>query len=134
MSKKQTGSTEQTSLWRIFWQGFFWPVRQLLRSIWWLLRSLGRGLAWLCHRPPLKQTGHGLRWFFRLRVIRFIGRLLGLKFIRDSFREIRQVTWLTWRESRRLTTAVILFAVVFGALIALVDFGLDKLFKQVILK
>jgi preprotein translocase SecE subunit len=44
------------------------------------------------------------------------------------------VTWPTWRESRRLTGAVILFSVIFGGLIAIVDYGLDKLFKQLLLK
>jgi len=95
---------------------------------------LGKGLAWLGHRPPLKQLGHGLRWFFRLKVVRFIGRILGFSFVRGSWRELKLVTWPTKREGRRLTTAVILFSVVFGALIAVVDYGLDKLFKQLLLK
>lgn len=111
------------SLVRVFFRGFFWP-----------LRMIGKGLAWLGHRPPLKQIGHGLRWFFRLRVVRFIGRVLGLSYIRSSWQELKLVSWPTGREGRRLTTAVIIFSVVFGALIALVDYGLDKLFKQLLLK
>jgi len=95
---------------------------------------VGKGLAWLAHRPPLKQIGHGLRWFFRLRPVRFIGRILGFTYIRSSWQELKNVTWPTRREGRRLTTAVIIFSVIFGALIAVVDFGLDKLFKQVFLK
>ena len=95
---------------------------------------LGKGIAWLAHKPPLKQIGHALRWFFRLRAVRFIGRMLGFGYFRQSWRELKEVTWPTWREGRRLTTAVIIFSVVFGALIAIVDFGLDKLFKQLLLK
>jgi len=93
-----------------------------------------KGLVWISHRPPLKQIGHGLRWFFQLKAVRFIGRILGLRFIRSSWRELKLVTWPTRREGRRLTTAVVLFSVVFGALIAVVDYGLDKLFKQLLLK
>ncbi|MEJ0073050.1 MAG: preprotein translocase subunit SecE [Candidatus Saccharibacteria bacterium] len=114
---------DDESLVRVFFRGFFWP-----------LKMIGKGLVWISHRPPLKQIGHGLRWFFRLRVVRFIGRIIGFSYIRGSWQELKQVTWPTKREGRRLTTAVIIFSVVFGALIALVDFGLDKLFKQILLK
>ncbi len=70
-----------------------------------------------------------------------IGRFLGKiskyiipPYFRNSWNELRQVTWPTRRETFRLTGAVIAFSVVFGAVIALVDFGLDKLFKEVLLK
>jgi len=107
----------------VFWRGFTAPIR-----------ALGRALKKLGHLPPLRQIGHGLRWFARLRVVRFIAKILLLPYFYNSWRELRQVTWPTRRESRRLTTAVVLFALVFGLLIALVDYGLDKLFKQVLLK
>jgi len=114
---------EKVSLWRMFWRGFFLPIRY----IW-------RGLAWLAHKPPLKQIGHGLRWFFMLKAVRFIGRILGLGYLRDSFKELRTVSWPTLKESTRLTGAVIIFSIVFGLFVALVDFGLDKVFKQILLK
>jgi preprotein translocase SecE subunit len=91
-------------------------------------------VGWLAHKPPLKQIGHAVRWFFRLRAVRFIGRILGLGYFRRSWQELKHVTWPTRREGRRLTTAVIIFSIVFGALIAVVDYGLDKLFRQVLLK
>jgi preprotein translocase SecE subunit len=116
-------SENNESLTRVFFRGFFWPIR-----------TIGRGLAWISHRPPLQQIGHAIRWFFRLRIMRFLGRILGLGYLRGSWQELRGVTWPTWRESRRLTSAVIIFSVIFGVLIALVDFGLDKLFKQLLLK
>ena len=122
--KNSTGSREpDESLWRVFWRGFFLPVK-----------LIGRGFAWIGHRPPLKQIGHGFRWFFRLRVVQFLSKITGINYIRGSFQELKLVTWPTRREGRRLTTAVIIFSVVFGALIAVVDFGLDKLFKQLLLK
>lgn len=56
------------------------------------------------------------------------------KFVRDSLVEMREVTWPTRHETRQLTVAVFLFALVFGLVAALVDFGLDKLFKRLLLK
>jgi preprotein translocase SecE subunit len=109
--------------WRSFWRGVFWPIRML-----------GRGLAWLSHQPPLKQIGHGLRWFFSLRFMRFLGKILGISYVASSWKELKLVTWPNAKQSRQLTGAVIIFSIVFGALIAVVDYGLDKLFKQVILK
>jgi preprotein translocase SecE subunit len=111
------------SLVRVFFRGFFLPVR-----------LLWRGLAWIAHRPPLKQIGHTIRWFFRLRAVRFIGRILGLSFLRNSWRELKSVTWPARRDGLRLTWAVVAFSVVFAVIIAIVDYGLDKLFKQLLLK
>jgi preprotein translocase SecE subunit len=116
-------SDKDETLWRVFWRGFFWPIRMI-----------SKGFAWVGHRPPLQQIGHGIRWFFRLRVIHFISRILGFSYVRGSWSELKQVSWPTRREGLRLTSAVISFSVVFGAVIAIVDFGLDKLFKQLFLK
>jgi len=118
-----TANEDDESLVRIFFRGFFWPIRMIWKA-----------LAWLAHKPPLKQIGHAIRWFFRLRAVRFIGRMLGFGYFRSSLQELKQVTWPTRREGRRLTTAVIIFSIVFGALIAVVDYGLDKLFKQILIK
>lgn len=65
---------------------------------------------------------------------KFLGRFIIPPYFRASWRELRQVTWPDGKQTRQLTSAVILFAVVFGALIAVFDYGLDKLFKQVIIK
>ncbi len=93
-----------------------------------------RGLAWLGHRPPLKQIGHGLRWFFSLRIMRFLAKILGLRYLATSWQELKLVTWPSRKQSRQLTVAVIIFSVVFGGLIAVVDLGLNKLFREVLLK
>lgn len=121
--KQAAGSEEPHGTRHALWHGFTWPVRMI-----------GRGLAKLSHLPPLKQIGHGFRWFANLKVVRFLAKILLIMYFINSWRELRQVTWPSRRESRRLTTAVVLFAVVFGLLIAVVDYGLDKLFKQVLLK
>ncbi len=125
MAKKATSRSSQNeqTLMQVFWSGFFWPAK-----------TLWRGLVWLTHQFPLKHIGHALRWFFLLPPLRFLGRVIGLRYIRDSARELRGVTWPSFRDSRRLTGAVILFSVVFGLFIAVVDYGLDKLFRQILIK
>jgi preprotein translocase SecE subunit len=74
-------------------------------------------------------------WF---KPFRFVGKWIGIvvvpPYVRSSFRELRLVTWPNWRQTCRLTFAVLAFAAVFGAAIAGIDFGLDKLFKEVLLK
>ena len=74
---------------------------------------------------PVRLIGRGLR---------FIGRFIIPPYIRNSWKELRLVSWPSRKESRQLTFAVIIFALIFGVIIYVVDYGLDKLFKQVILK
>lgn len=121
--KSKKRNLDELSLWSAFWSGFLWPIKKLRD-----------GLAWLAHHPPLKQIGHGLRWFFRLKPLRFFGRMLGLAYLRDSWRELKGVTWPTRKESLRLTTAVIIFSTVFGLMIAVVDYGLDKAFRHILIR
>lgn len=54
-------------------------------------------------------------------------------YFRAAYGELKQVTWPTRRETRRLMFAVFAFAIAFGLLITLVDFGLDKLFREAFL-
>lgn len=64
---------------------------------------------------------------------RFLSKYLVPPYFKNSWRELKMVTWPSGKQTRALTFAVIVFSIVFGALVALVDFGLDKLFKKVIL-
>lgn len=79
-----------------------------------------------------------LLWPFKTRPVRFIGRILAailfLRYFRNSWKELRQVTWPGRRETWQLTFAVFAFAIVFGLLVTVTDYGLEKLFKQVLLK
>jgi preprotein translocase subunit SecE len=63
-----------------------------------------------------------------------IGRKIIPAYIRNSWQELRKVTWPTWNQSRRLTVAVLIFATVFGVLIAAVDFALDRIFRDILFK
>jgi preprotein translocase SecE subunit len=97
---------------RSIWRGFTLPVRKVAGlSIW--------QAKWL----------HPIRFIFR-----WSGLILWPPYFRNSFQELKRVTWPDFRQSWRLTFAVLAFAAVFGALIAGLDFGLDKLFKEVLLK
>ena len=70
---------------------------------------------------------------FTRPIRRVLARIVPRYFI-NSWREVRQVTWPSRRETWRLTGAVFIFALVFGAAVAVVDKGLDEIFKKVILK
>lgn len=76
-----------------------------------------------------KKAFKPVRVFFRI-----LGKVLVPPYFRNSWKELRQVSWLSFRESVRLTWAVLIFAVVFGVVIAVVDYGLDKLFRNILLK
>jgi preprotein translocase SecE subunit len=77
-------------------------------------------------------------WPFKTRPVRFTGRwlarLLLITYFWGAWQELRQVTWPDRKETRQLTVAVFVFAIIFSALITAVDYGLDKVFKNVLLK
>ncbi len=55
-------------------------------------------------------------------------------YFRASWQELRQVNWPNRKQTTQLTLAVFMFALFFGLIIAIVDYGLDKLFEKLILK
>ena len=65
---------------------------------------------------------------------KWIGYVVVPIYLRNSVKELKFVTWPTFKQSRALTSAVLIFAIVFGAAVALVDVGLDRLFKHILLK
>lgn len=99
-------------------------------------RAIGKLTA-----PLFKPIARGARIIFGRKPftwlrkpLRLLGKLVFPVYFRNSWKELKLVTWPSWRESRRLTYAVLIFAIVFGTVIALVDYGLDKLFKNILLK
>jgi preprotein translocase SecE subunit len=56
------------------------------------------------------------------------------KYFRNSWQELKQVTWPGRKETWQLTFAVFIFAIIFSIMIAITDYGLDKLFRKVLLK
>jgi len=83
---------------------------------------------------PFQFIGRVFGKLGKFKVFRIIGLVLVPPYFRNSWRELRQVTWLKPKDSIRLTYAVVMFAAVFGITVALLDYGLDKVFKQVLLK
>jgi len=80
---------------------------------------------------PLKPLARPLRPVGR--VLQRVGRFIIPKYFRNSWSELRLVTWPNFTQTRRLTGAVIIFSIIFAVIIAITDYGLDKVFKKVIL-
>jgi preprotein translocase SecE subunit len=85
--------------------------------------KIGNALTAEYHVIPQKNGGN---FFTKSR--RFIPR-----YIRESVRELKTVTWPGRKETWRLVFAVFVFAITLGVTIALVDYGLENLFRKVIL-
>ena len=56
------------------------------------------------------------------------------RYFTQSFREFKNITWPSFGSALKLTFAVLVFSVVMATFIRALDFGFDKLFKEVILK
>jgi preprotein translocase SecE subunit len=69
------------------------------------------------------------------RIGRFLNKRRSVtpRFLKEAWAELRQVEWPNARTTMRLTLAVFIFSLVFGAVITIVDYGLDKIFRKVFL-
>lgn len=83
---------------------------------------------------PFRAAGRHAKKLGKFKPFRIIGLILVPPYFRNSWKELRQVTWPKFRDSVRLTFAVFAFAAVFGVLVFALDFVLDKVFKEVLLK
>lgn len=83
---------------------------------------------------PLKVVAKPLRVRPVRFVLKWVGLILWPRYFRNSFKELRQVKWPTRRETWKLTFAVLIFATVFGFIITLTDYGLDKVIKRIVLR
>jgi preprotein translocase SecE subunit len=87
---------------------------------------------------PFKTVGHKVGQTrtgkFIKQVLHILAIILFISYVRNSFKELKQVTWPNWRQSWKLTYAVLAFAIVFGAAIAGLDWVLGKIFKQILIK
>lgn len=74
---------------------------------------------------------------FKTKPFRFIGRILSriffIAYFKESYKELKQVTWPNRRQTIQLTFAVFIFAFSIGVVIALLDYGLNKLFEFILL-
>lgn len=76
---------------------------------------------------PVKLPDTGLGKFLTKK------RTLTPRFLSEAFGELKQVSWPNRKETTKLTTAVLIFAIVFGSVIAAVDYLLDKIFRSFLL-
>lgn len=65
---------------------------------------------------------------------RFLSKVLFINYIKNSWKELRQVSWPDRKNTTKLTLAVFAFAISFALVIAIADFGLDKVFKAILLE
>ncbi len=55
------------------------------------------------------------------------------KFISETIAELKKVVWLTKREVAYLTALVLIFSIVVGLVLGIIDFGFTKLIHNVFL-
>jgi preprotein translocase subunit SecE len=55
------------------------------------------------------------------------------KFIREAWAEVKLVTWPDRKQTIRLTLAVFVFALVFAIIVGVLDYFLNKLFRDILL-
>ncbi len=69
------------------------------------------------------------------KIGRFLNKRISLvpSYIKNSVKEVQLVQWPNARETTKLTFAVLSFAIVFGAVVYVLDIGLDKIFRQLLL-
>ena len=60
-------------------------------------------------------------------------RSLAPRYLRQSWAEMRQVTWPRFGQAMHLTFAVVIFSIVFAVLVANIDWLLTKIFEEIIL-
>lgn len=53
-------------------------------------------------------------------------------FFHEAWAELKQVSWPNRRDTAKFTLAVLVFAFLFGSIIAIVDYGLERLFKSLL--
>ncbi len=87
---------------------------------------------------PFKKPLRLLSSPFRTKPVRFLGRLIGRilwpKYFRDAYKEVRQVTWPSRKDTLKLTLAVLVFALIFGLAAAGTDYVLDKIIQRIIFR
>lgn len=93
------------------------------------IRAFLTGFAW-----PLRWFGRQIGKLGRFRIFRWIGYVLLPPYVRNSWKELRLVSWPDRKQTFRLTYAVIVFSLAFGLIVAGVDWVLNRVFKEIIIK
>ncbi len=71
--------------------------------------------------------------FYPFRIFKFL-KFLVPSYFKNAFKELRLVTWPSRKETMKLTFAVFMFAIIFGAFITALDYILNNIFKRILLR
>lgn len=126
----QSTKADKPSRLKRFWKTkLFAPVRALGRGI----RAAARYIA----KGPIGRVTKAVAMSKPLWPVRFLLKILGkillVSYFRNSWKELRQVVWPNNVTTWKLTFAVILFAIIFGLLIAGLDWVFERVFREIIL-
>jgi preprotein translocase SecE subunit len=93
------------------------------------------------HRPLSTLRAAGKKEFTPVKVpekkgVRHLNKRVRFvpKFIRESWAELKLVVWPDKKTAARLTLAVFIFSAVFAIFVQILDYGFNKLFKEILLK
>jgi preprotein translocase subunit SecE len=93
------------------------------------------------HRPLSKLRRMGAKEYHPIKVpekkgVRHLNKRVRFvpKFVRESYAELKFVTWPTKREAASKTVAVIGFAILFTIFVQVLDFIFSKVVKEIILR
>src|SRR6056297_1647912 len=89
-------------------------------------KKVGSALTAEYHLTERKEKNEDHGFFSRSRSI-------FPRYFRESWGKIKKVTWPDFRTTWKLVFAVFVFAIIIGGFIAALDFGLEKLFREIIL-
>ena len=89
-------------------------------------KKVGRALTTEYHLTERKENNDDHGFFSK-------SRSLTPRYFRASGQEIRKVPWPGFKTTWKLVFAVFVFAAIIGGFIAALDWGLEKLFREVIL-
>lgn len=100
-----------------------------------LVAKTNRLLKAVAKRRPRLRANRATKLIGKVfRPIVWLLNKIAPRYFVNAWREVRQVTWTSRRETWRLTFAVFVFASIFGAIAYGVDKGLDEIFKKFVLK
>ncbi|MCY4010637.1 MAG: preprotein translocase subunit SecE [Candidatus Saccharibacteria bacterium] len=115
VAKNKRQSSQKPAWFKRFLKGFFSPLLKLLT---WLNQPLAT-------HQQVASSNWTIAWTKQ--------RSMMPKYFRQSFAEIKLVTWPTFPVAMRLTFAVVIFTCIFAGLIAGLDWVLSKIFEEIII-
>lgn len=98
----------------------------------WISRGLSAAGRWL-NQPMVGLPGSGGRASSPTVEALSRQRSLTPKYVRESWAELRQVTWPRFGQAMRLTFAVMIFSAFFAILVYNIDRALTWIFEEIIL-